>query len=315
MQDAFWNEGAIRLIGLITDRSQANVDRLKELSAKGWNNMTAAEKAEWTGDPLLSSGGANLIPRGENYAPGVSIQYHSESTVVTSNWDGTYIYGIVLIGPAANYAGKTMTLSLDSFYSSGGGVPNIVLYWHDANGAEYAGGGLTDAGSITFTLTENTAGRENLALYLYATTDTAITAGAFVRYDRLMLEMGDVRHDYVPYYAVLPTMATKGAYNYSDLNRVEGAVREIAEKAGVLLTTKTNWTAWDIPKQSDMNRVLRNIEALRSQFPIAVGMPETPQTMSRLNYSAANNIERIVGALADAVNRAIRSGDVYAGEV
>ena len=32
----------------ITDRTQADVDRVKALSAKGWANMTAEEQAEWS---------------------------------------------------------------------------------------------------------------------------------------------------------------------------------------------------------------------------------------------------------------------------
>ena len=39
--------------------------------------------------------------------------------------------------------------------------------------------------------------------------------------------------------------AAKGAYNYTDLNRVETAVKEIAEKLGLSLVTKTNWTLWE----------------------------------------------------------------------
>lgn len=302
------------MIGLITDRTQSNVNRLKELSAKGWSNMTAAEQLEWSGDPLLSEG-ANLIPKGENYASGVTVRYRYSSTIVTSLWDGTYIYGIVAIGPAADYAGKTLTLSLDSFYSSGGGSPNILLYWHDANGGEFAGGGLTDAGSMTFTLTENTAGRANLALYLYATTDAAITAGAFIRYDGLMLEVGSTRHPYVPYYEVLPTPATRGGYNYSDLNRVEWAVKELAESAGIPLETKTNWTRWDLPKASDMERYLANLRVLRAAFPLPSTVPELPSSMDRLTFASANDIETVLENVAEAVDATFRSGELYAGEI
>lgn len=303
------------MFGLITDRSQWNVDRLKELSAKGWNNMTPAEQAEWSGDPMLANGGANLIPKTENYAAGVSIKYRDDAIIATSNWDGSYVYAIMVIGPAAKYEGKTFTFSLDSFYSSGGGTPQAALYWHDANGYEFAGASLSDAGSVTFTITENTGARENLALYLYATTDASITAGAFIRYERLMLELGDTRHEYVPYYAILPTTATKGAYNYSDMNRVETAVAELADMAGMVLETKTNWTVWDIPKEADLSRYLGNIAALRSRFPIPDEYPETPTSMNHLTYTVANNIERIVLAIAEAMENSIHSGEIYSGEI
>ena len=38
---------AITDFNLITDRTQADVDRRAELKAKGWQGMTAEEKAEW----------------------------------------------------------------------------------------------------------------------------------------------------------------------------------------------------------------------------------------------------------------------------
>ena len=301
------------MLGLITDRTQANVDRLRELAAKGWSNMTVEERAEWSGNPLLTVG-ANLIPRGENFSIGTSVQYRGSEIVVSSNWDGSYIYAILMIGPASDYVGKTMTLSLDSFYSSGGS-PQAALYWHDANGYEYAGASLTEAGSVTFTATDNAAGRANLVLYLYATTDATITAGDYVIYKKLMLEMGETKHEYAPHYAVLPTAATKGAYNYSDLNRVEWAIAELATSAAIPLTTKTNWTAWDLPKRSDMARILRNIETLRRAFPLPPSVPKTPGTMERFTFSQANDIETILSHLAESANAVFRSGELYAGEI
>ena len=301
------------MFGLITDRDQSNVDRRNALAKKGWNNMTAEEKAEWTGDPLLTPG-ANLIPKGENYAAGVNITYRDDSIFATSVWDGSYIYAILVIGPAADYENKTMTFSLDAFTSSKG-KPQAALYWHDANGYEFAGAALTDAGSVTFTATDNAAGREDLALYLYATTDAEIKAGDFIRYDRLMLEIGSVRHEYMPYYAVLPTPATKGAYNYSDLNRVEGALAELANRGGMSLVTKTNWTSWDIPKKADTLRILGNIRALRSAYPLPRDVPATPSSMEKMTFTTANNIEKIIEKLAEAVDSAFRSGELYSGEV
>ena len=101
------------MLGLITDRSQSNVDRRNALAKKGWSNMTAAEQAEWSGSPLLVEG-ANLIPKGENHSPGTTIIYRDSTTRVTAVWEGTYVYAIVRIGPASDYEGKTLTLSLDS---------------------------------------------------------------------------------------------------------------------------------------------------------------------------------------------------------
>ena len=110
-----------------------------------------------------------------------------------------------------------------------------------------------------------------------------------------MLESGATRHPYVPYTEILPTLATKGAYNYSDLNRVERAVAEISDLAGLGLTTKTDWKMWDIPTASDMSRYLANIASIRALVADDT-VPIAPASMNNLTYSEANNIELILSA-------------------
>lgn len=90
------------MIGMITDRTQNNVDRRNALAKKGWANMTPEERLEWSGDPLLADGGVNLLPRGTNYADGSSVKYRGNSIIVTSLWDGTYIYATLTRGFNAN---------------------------------------------------------------------------------------------------------------------------------------------------------------------------------------------------------------------
>ena len=127
--------------------------------------------------------------------------------------------------------------------SVGGGAPQLAVYWHDDNGYDYAGASLMSAGSVTFDTAEwqNVNNREYLAVYVYVTTSESVESGAYARYLGVMLENGNTRHGYVPYTEILATQATKGAYNYSDLNRVERAVAEISDLGGLGLVTKTNW--------------------------------------------------------------------------
>lgn len=296
---------------LITDRVQANVDRLKELKAKGWANMTDSEKAEWSGNPHLFSI-ANLMPHGPNYPAGVEITYRGDSIVATAVWDGVYVYATSIIGDAADFEGKTLTLSVDSMAATDGGTPQLVLYWYDDNGSEYAGGPMTEAGSMTITLGENTGNRAYLAMYIYVATDTEISAGAIVRYNKVMLELGDTAHEYVPYYEVIPTAATKGGYNCSDLNRVERAVAEISNSYGLGLTTKTDWAMWDMPTQSDLERYISNIELIRGHWSPNVIIPGS---MAKLNYAGANNIEKVLSEALNDLDTAYRSGDLLSGEV
>ena len=141
----------------------------------------------------------------------------------------------------------------------------------------------------------NTNNREYLAIYVYVTTHETVSIGDYARFGRVMLENGRERHEYVPFTEILPTLATKGAYNYSDLNRVERAVAEISDRAGLNLVTKTDWGMWDIPKESDMNRYLGNIGAIRQLISIDEDVPNTPTTMNNFTYNEANNIEVILG--------------------
>lgn len=288
------------MYALITDRTQQNVLRRNALAQKGWRGMTVAEKAEWLGNPMAATG-ANLLPYGPQYSSSVALKYRSDSITATANYGGIYLYAVSIIGEAHLYTNKTFTLSVDNIEVSGGGLSQLAMYWHDDTGFEYAGASLFSAGSVTFDTTQfpNTAGRGYLALYVYVTTSDTVEAGASVRFDKIMFENGAVRHPHVPYTEILPTTATKGAYNYSDLNRVELAVSEISEIAGLGLTTKTTWTMWDIPKSSDMARYLSNIEQIRSFFDIDV---DIPTTMNNLTYADANNIELVLQAAYGAIN-------------
>ena len=290
--------------GLITDRTQRNVYYRKELSTKGWAGMTTSEREEWEGNPLLAEG-VNLFACGPYYSSSVELKYRNEEILATTNTSGIYLYAISIIGEAKDFIDKVFTLSVDSITASGNGTPQLAAYWHDDYGFEYAGATLSTAGSVTFDTTEwpNTAGRQYLAVYVYVTTHETVEAGAFARFGNVMLENGATRHAYVPYTEILPTLATKGAYNYSDLNRVERAVAEISDRAGLGLTTKTDWKMWDIPTASQMNRYIGNINTIRNIIPEDVSVPVAPTSMSNLTYNEANNIELILGAAYESLTQ------------
>ena len=280
------------MLGLITDRSQQNVYYRNTLSHKGWSGMTIAERAEWLGNPLLATG-VNLFPCGPYYSSAVELKYRNEEIVATAIWEGVYLYAVSIIGKASDYENKVFTLSADSIVASGTGTPQLAVYWHDDYGFEYAGGTLVSEGSITINMSEwpNTNNRAYLAIYVYVTTYGNVVPGETARFGHVMFENGDVKHEYVPYTEILATRATKGAYNYSDLNRVERAVEEISDRAGLNLITKTDWTMWDIPKLEDMTRYISNIATIRNHFSISTNIPTS---MNNLTYEGANNIELIL---------------------
>lgn len=174
---------------------------------------------------------------------------------------------------------------------------------------------LSSAGSITFETGANAGGREYLAMYIYVTADTVVEAGASSRFRGIMLEFGDVRHEYVPYTEILPTDTTKGAYNYADLNRVERAAAELSDLYGLDLDTKTDWTGWDVPQKTDMVRYITNVKKIRHASMDPNSMAAAPDGMTGMNYNDANNIEKILLAAHENTDNIIRFGELYSGEV
>lgn len=300
--------------GLVTDRTQANVSRLKELAAKGWSGMTADEQSEWLGSPLSGSA-VNLLPYAPYYSSSVSLRHTNDAIIASTNAPGSYLYAVLIVGEAAEFAGKTMTLSADFIGTADGGNPQISMYWHDGNGYEYAGGSLSESGSVTFSTGENAGNREYLAMYMYVTADTAVESGAAARFRGVMLEFGSERHEYVPYTEILPNDTTKGAYNYSDLNRVERTAAELSGLYGLNLETKTDWGVWDVPQKSDMVRYITNVKRIRQSSLRPNDVPTAPDGMGGLNYSDANNIEKILLAAHEHTDRIYRVGELFSGEV
>lgn len=118
----------------------------------------------------------------------------------------------------------------------------------------------------------------------------------------------------------------KGIYSYSDLNRVEEAVRLASEQAATVgfplnLQTKTNWglpgnfASGEWPVHSQMQRYLNNIAVLKKSFHVSV---EIPKSMEKLTWKGANNIEKVLEISMSriaGIKQAYRySGEVFAGE-
>ena len=96
--------------------------------------------------------------------------------------------------------------------------------------------------------------------------------------------------------------AALGAYNYTDINRVEAAVTEIAPLYGLTLNTATNRTYWTTPVQLvtpsmddvSMPTYLSNVVKIRDAALAVNGaleFPELPDSMDNLTWELANNIE------------------------
>lgn len=115
------------------------------------------------------------------------------------------------------------------------------------------------------------------------------------------------------------TADTKGAYNASDLNRVEMAVEYMSRRLGAYNfhpITKTDWTIPDIPTINDMMRYLRNVTTIRDTLPTHSHLPDT---MVGLDYTGANEIEQAIidtdNLLNDIAVQYFYSGEIYGGDI
>lgn len=117
--------------------------------------------------------------------------------------------------------------------------------------------------------------------------------------------------------------AKKGYYNAEDLNRIEGITGTIAGKLTQLgltvqLSNKSDWAMSDFPTPEQCNRILSNIRLLLNTIPVGSETPELPESMEKIDYLKANDIEKIlydIDRLTDYVMANWRySNDVYAGE-
>lgn len=115
----------------------------------------------------------------------------------------------------------------------------------------------------------------------------------------------------------------KGAYNYTDLNRVGQAVSYIAQQMKTLpqrvaaysaargggndvtvvlpydpesitVSPKTDWAVTDIPMQAAMETYLANLTELREQLTLPADAPTVPTSMRNLTFSTTNDIEYLL---------------------
>lgn len=146
----------------------------------------------------------------------------------------------------------------------------------------------------------------------------------------------------------------RGAYNYTDLNRVGKAVAYIASRMEAIpdelkayrqshgvaedsafdlpydpekvsVNPKTDWSVSDIPTKAQIKVYLANISNLRSILTLPSGTPSSPSTLNNMSYVTANRIESILYTIFqqlteveqewyDLIDRAM-SDRMYAGEV
>lgn len=116
----------------------------------------------------------------------------------------------------------------------------------------------------------------------------------------------------------------KGAYNASDLNRVASAMAYLSQRfasAGysVPVSSPTDWANGDIPTKGDMDTYLDDLRRIRAALAVMDTTPSAPGSMDYLTWAKANDIEKILVDVDDALGRLLLSpfysGEIYSGEV
>ena len=115
----------------------------------------------------------------------------------------------------------------------------------------------------------------------------------------------------------------KGCYNYIDLNRVEEWCKYLSNLLNSygyvnLIDEKTDWNVNDIQTIEQMERYLKNVKILMETFILKNDTPKLPDTINKLTYSQANDIEKIlydINELIDKMEAIFRySGTFYSSE-
>lgn len=93
-------------------------------------------------------------------------------------------------------------------------------------------------------------------------------------------------------------LGLKGAYSYVDFNRVENAVQYISDLLKLYgypntVNVKTDWTAEDMQKVSEIQRYIDNIAELKNKYYSNIE-GEMPTTSTWLTIDGANYIEKIL---------------------
>ncbi len=117
----------------------------------------------------------------------------------------------------------------------------------------------------------------------------------------------------------------KGAYNYTDLNRVGAALNYVRDRLSAsrylqadAFTAREDWRSDEIPTIPEMSAYLGYVSVIRealAQFPTTPNVPTQPDAW---DYNAANGIEQILVDVDELITRMMAAayycGDLFLGE-
>lgn len=109
----------------------------------------------------------------------------------------------------------------------------------------------------------------------------------------------------------------KGALSYTDFNRIESGVLELANILGASVNVKTDWSVSEYLTASDASRWLANIESIRSKNSGSskISQTSTPTSMDKLTFDTMNQIESILEDIETLAKTYVTfSGEYMTGE-
>lgn len=109
----------------------------------------------------------------------------------------------------------------------------------------------------------------------------------------------------------------KGALSYTDFNRIESGVLELANILGASVNVKTDWSVSGYLTTSDASRWLANIESIRSKNSGSskISQTSTPTSMDKLTFDIMNQIESILEDIETLAKAYVTfSGEYMTGE-
>ena len=109
----------------------------------------------------------------------------------------------------------------------------------------------------------------------------------------------------------------KGAYNYTDLNRVGDAINYLANLLNSYayynnIKAKNDWKIEDKPNHEQMEKYLNDLKQLKETFFVLQSSPQIPNDMVSLTYEEANNIEKLIYDI-DFILKIMEQNFIYSG--
>lgn len=106
----------------------------------------------------------------------------------------------------------------------------------------------------------------------------------------------------------------KGYYNFNDLNRIETWCRYLSDYLNKYnyrnhITPRTNWVMSDLPYNSELERIRKNIKTLKDTY---ITVSEMPDNLNLMTIDKANIIEKILDEI-DYILSGMENNFVYCG--